>query len=141
MAYSSFGTLLKRGDGGSPESFATIGEVLDIKGPELEADTEDSTNHSSTDGWDESIVTILKGGELTFDINYLPENATHNLATGFLKDFNNRTKRNFQLVFPNPGNTTWNFGAFVTKFSPANPVKGIMKGSVTLKISGKPTLV
>lgn len=141
MAYSSFGTLMKRGDGGSPESFATIGEVLDIKGPELEADTEDATNHSSTDGWEESIVTILKGGEVTFDVNHMPEHATHNLATGILKDFNGRTKRNWQLVFPNPGNTTWTFGAYVTKFGPADPVKGKMTASITLKLSGKPTLV
>lgn len=141
MAYSSFGTLLKIGDGGSPEVFTTIGELLDIKGPELEAETEDATNHSSTDGWEEKVVTILKGGQVSFEVNYSPEATTHNAASGLIRDFKNRTKRNFKLVFPNPAVTTWTFSAYVTKFSPAAPVKGILKGSITLDITGVPTLV
>lgn len=141
MAYSSFATLLKMGDGGSPEAFTTVGELLDIKGPELEADTEDITNHSSTEGWEEVLPTILKGGEVTFDVNHMPEHATHNLATGMLKDLVGRTKRNWRLTFPNTGATSWTFPAYVTGFSPSDPVKGIMKASIKLRISGKPTLV
>lgn len=140
-ALSSFGTLVKKGDGGSPESFTTIAELLDIEGPEVTLETEEATSHSSTDGWAEYLGTILDGGEVSFEVNYVPTNATHNASTGLIKDMTARTKRNFQIVFPDSGNTTWSFAAFVTKVGPTAPVRGVLKGSVTLKVTGKPTLV
>lgn len=140
-ALSSFGTLVKKGDGGSPESFTTIAELLDIEGPEIELDTEEATSHSSTDGWAEYVGTILDGGEVSFEVNYIPTNATHNATTGLIADMKNRTKRNFQIVFPDAGNTTWSFTALVTKVGPGAPVRGKLSGSITLKMTGKPTLV
>ena len=137
---SSFGTLLKLGDAASSETFTTIAEVRDIKGPTLELATEEMTNHSSTNGWEESIGTILSGGEVTFDCNWIPGNATQSYAAGLLKDMVNRTLRNFQLVIPAASNVTWSFSAYVTKFPPDLPVKGAQRVSVTLKISGYPTL-
>lgn len=141
MAWNSFGTLLKMGDGGGPEVFATLGEVLDIEGPELEMEIEDATNHSSTGGWEEKLPTILKAGTVSFEVNYLPENASHNYATGLLGKLAGRTKKNFQLVFPNTAATTWSFSAYVAKFKPGMPVRGKLIGSITLEITGQPTLV
>lgn len=140
-AISSFGTLLKKGDGGTPESFTTIAELLDIEGPEMELDTEEVTSHSSTDGWAEYIGTILDAGEVSFEVNYVPTNATHNATTGLIKDMTARTKRNFTLVFPDSGNTTWSFTALVTSVSPTAAVRGVLNGKIGLKITGKPTLV
>jgi len=57
-----------------------------------------------------------------------------------LKDLKNRTKRNFQLVFPDVGATTWAFAAYVTGFEPSAPVDDLLGASVTLKITGQPTL-
>ncbi len=140
-AISSFGTLVKKGDGGGPETFTTIAELLDIEGPEMELDTEEATSHSSTEGWAEYLGTILDAGEVSFEVNYIPTNATHNASTGLIKDMTARTRRNFQIVFPDAGNTTWSFAAFVTKCSPAMPVRGKLTGKFTLKLTGKPTLV
>lgn len=139
-AKSSFGTLLKIGDGGGSEVFTTIAEVKDIGGPELGANTADVTNHSSTGGWEEKVATILKGGQVTFDLNFLPTNATQSASTGLIADMVARTKRNFKIVFPDGSTTTWTFAAFVTKFSPSSPVDGAMTASVTLDITGQPTL-
>jgi hypothetical protein len=139
-AKSSFGTYLKLGDGGTAETFATIAEVLDIKGPSLELETEDVTSHDSTDGWAEHIGTILNGGEVSFEMNWLPGNATQSYSAGLLKDMIGRTKRNFQLVVPAAASTTWAFAALVTGFEPDLPVKGAQRASITLLISGKPTL-
>lgn len=140
---SSFGTLLKLGDGATSEAFTSIAEVRDIKGPGISLDTEEMTNHtSSTDGWEESIGTILKGGDVTFEVNWLPANVTQSFTTsGLLKDLVGRTLRNFQLVVPAASTLTWTFAAIVTKFQPDLPVKGAQRASVTLKLSGKPTLV
>lgn len=137
---SSFGTYLKIGNGGSTETFATIAEVRDIEGPELEAETEDVTSHDSPDGWSEHISTILSGGEVSFDLNWIPGHATQSAGAGLVKDFQNRALRNFQLVIPAASAVTWSFAALVTGFKPKLPVKGSLGAEVTLLISGKPTL-
>lgn len=140
-ALNSFGTLLKIGDGATPtEGFTTIAEVLDISGPALKANTEDVTSHSSTGGWEESIPTTLAAGEVTFDVNFIPTTATQSQTSGLLRDLKNKTKRNFQLVFPDTGSTTWPFAAYVTGFEPKAPVKGKLSAAVTLMITGQPTL-
>lgn len=140
-ALSSFGTLLKLGDGATPtEAFTTIAEVLDISGPSLSLETEEATNHSSPGGWGEHVGTILEGGEVSFEVNFLPSNATQSYSAGLLKDMTDRTLRNFQLVFPTTPAITWAFSALVTGFEPDAAVKGKLKASVTLKVSGQPTL-
>ncbi len=140
IAISSFATLLKLGDGATPtESFTTIAEVKDIKGPKLSLGTEEVTAHDGS-GWEESIATILKAGDVSFEINFVPTNTTHSYSAGLIKDMVNKTKRNFKLVFPNTGATTWQFAAWVTGFEPSEPVEGTLAASVTLKITGQPTL-
>lgn len=139
-AISAFGTLLKIGDGGSPETFTTIAEVTNISGPSLSMNTVDVTSHDSTDGWREFVGGLLDGGEVTLDINFIPTDPTHSYSTGLLNDMVNRTKRNFQLVFPDAGNTTWSFTALITAFEPSAPTDDKLSASVTLKITGKPTL-
>ena len=139
-AIAAFGTFLKQGDGGTPEAFTTIAEVRDISGPELVSETVEVTNHDSVDGWKEYVATLLGGGAVTFGVNYIPTDATHDHTTGLLVDMTARTLRNWQLVFPDAGSTTWSFPAYVTGCVPAEPVAGELSMAVTLLISGKPTL-
>jgi len=139
-AIAAKGTLLKIGDGADPEVFTTIAEVMNISGPSLSMDAIDVTNQSSVNGWKESIGGLLDGGEITFDINYLPTDATHNATAGLINDMQNRTLRNFQLVFPDASSTTWSFSALITGFEPSADVSDKLTASVTLKISGQPTL-
>lgn len=139
-AISSFGTLLKIGDGGGPETFTTIAEVLDINGISLKSSTEDTTNHSSPGGFEEKIVTLLAAGPIKFGINFIPTAATHSQSTGLIKDWKNKTKRNFQLVFPDTGATTWSFAAFVILVDIKAVVKGKLGADINLDITGQPTL-
>lgn len=138
-AYSSFGTFLKIGDGLSPETFATVVNVGDIDGPDMSLDTEEITNHGSLNGWSEHIGTILNGGEVGFPINFLPTDPTHDMNTGLQADMINRTVRNFQLVYPDPGGNGYAFAALVTGFKPGAAVKGKLTADVKLKISGPVT--
>lgn len=140
-AIGAYGTLLKIGDGGGPETFTTVAEVVNISAPSLALDTIDVTNHSSTAAWREFVAGLLDAGEVTFDINYIPTAATHNATNGLIRDLKNRTKRNFKLVFPDSGSTTWDFSAYVTGFEPDAPVDDKLAASVTLKLTGQPTLV
>lgn len=139
-AKSSFGTFIKLGDGASSETFTTVAEVQDIKGPALKLNTEDVTSHSSTAGWVEKIATLLEAGDVSFDVNWIPGHATQSYSAGLVKDMVNRTLRNFQLVVPAASTVTWTFAAFVTEFTPDLKVKGAQKASIRLEITGQPTL-
>lgn len=140
MGIAAFGSKLKIGDGSDPENFTTVSEVKSLGGPGLSADTEDITNHDSAGAFEEAVVTILRSGEVTFTMNYLPTDGTHDGSTGLLNDYKNRELRNFQLVFPNAANTQWEFSAFVTGFEPTEDVDGVLETDVTLKVSGQPVL-
>jgi predicted secreted protein len=133
------GFLLSKGDGGSPENFTTVTEVKDIKGPQLKLDTVDVTNQSSPGGYEEIVATIRRSGEVTFDVQFQPADATHDAVTGVIADLNNRVLRNWRLNFPNQARK-WSFAAYVTGFEETAPVAGILTASLTLKISGQPGL-
>lgn len=137
---SSFGTFLQVGDGGSPESFTTIAEVGDISGPAVSRDTEEVTNHSSPNGYEEFITTIKRSGEVTFPINFIPDHPTHDQSTGVLGWIDDGLLRNFRILLSTTGRR-WQFAALATNFEASSPVVGKQSGDVTLKISGKPSLV
>jgi predicted secreted protein len=140
IAVSARGTLLKIGDGAATEAFTSIAEVTNISGPSLSLDTIEVTSHDTSSGWREYIGGLLDAGEVSFDINFVPTNATHSFTSGLIKDLKNRTLRNFKLVFPDTSNTTWAFAALVTAFDCSEAIDDVIKGSITLKLSGQPTL-
>lgn len=134
-AISSFGTLMKIGDGATPtETFTTIAEVLDITGPQVALATTEVTSHDSN-GWREFIPTLKEGGEVTFDCNFFAH-TTQGFSGGLYNDLNNKTKRNFQTVFTTTPAKTAAYAAYVTSVKLAAPVDGALKGSITLKITG-----
>lgn len=134
-ATAAYGTLLKMGDGGAPEVFATVAEITSSPAmPEISAKMEDATSHDSG-GWEESIPTLLSGGEPSFKVNWLPTAATHNETTGFYAALINRTRKNWKVVLPN-GAKTFSFSAFVSSFKPDAQLNGKLSGEVKLKITG-----
>lgn len=132
--YAAFGTLFKRGA-------TTIANVQNVSGPGITADTEDVTSHDSTGAWEEHVVTILRSGEVSLDLVYDPNAATHKYASGgLLYDLVSRTSQTFSIVFPSSATVTWSFTAFVTGFEPAAPHDGALTATVKLKLTGQPTL-
>lgn len=138
-ALAAYGVLLKIGNGATSETFTTIAEVRDIEGPELELEAKEVTSHDSG-GWREYIGTLLTGGEVSFELNFIPTNATQSYSSGLIEDMVNRTKRNFQIIFSDTGATTWAFSALVTGFKPSAAVEDELLAEVTLQVTGQPTL-
>lgn len=136
-ATPAYGTLLKMGDGATPETFSTVGEVLDLDLPEVKANYEEVTSHDSG-GWEEHLATILGGGEPGFKVNWLPTNATHNETTGVLYAALNRVKKNWKIVLPNTAKT-FAFAAYIS-VKPSAKVKGVLDADCKLKISGPVTV-
>ena len=139
-AISALGTLLQVSDGSATPVYATIAEVKSIDGPGLTADTLETTTHSSTGAWKEFITGLLDGGELSFDINFVPTSAGHDAETGLLKAFTSRQRTGFKLVFPDEDATTWAFDGLVTGFSVSAPTDDFLGASVTVKVTGAPNL-
>lgn len=137
-AVSGFGTLLKRGDGGGTEVFTTIAEVRSIGALALTVELIDVTNHSSTGGYKELLPSFKDAGQVTADLNFLPSDATQSPTSGLINDFDNRTKRNFRIVFPNIAATTVTFAAYITNFSVNAPIDDRLSAALTLKITGAP---
>lgn len=134
-------TKLMVGDGATPtEGFTELANVTNISGPGLALDTEDVTTHDQTNAFEEFVATILRTGEMTVDLVYDPDAATHNATTGILNDYQDKTKRNFQIRFPTTGKVQWSFAAYVTGFEQGAPVGGALTAALSLKLSGVPTL-
>ena len=123
--------------GGLAEVFTTIAQVRNISGPGMSLDVEDVTTHDSTGAWEEVVATVLRSGEITLDIVWDPASATHGWGTGLLAVMPRRATRNFQVIFPDTGATTWSFAAEVVSFEPDAPHDGALTASVTLKLTGE----
>lgn len=137
-ALAAFGTLLKLGTTNTTAAtFTTIAEVGDIDGPSDEVETIDVTNHSSSGARKEFVAGLIDGGEVSFQINWIPDDPTHDQTTGLEAVKNAREMRRYQIVFPDL--TTLTFSALVTQFARKAPVADKLSADITLKISGEPT--
>jgi len=134
QAVNAFGTVIQMNG-------TEIAEVTNVGGPKLARDTIEATHHKSEDMWREFIKGLKDGGEVSLDLNFMPFNSTHNASTGILSDFaDDTTIPTWTLVFPDSAQTTWTFDAIVTGFEPSEPFDDKLTASVTLKVTGKPTL-
>jgi len=131
-ATAGFGTLLKRNG-------TTIAEARNITGPNITLGTAEATHHTSTGAFKEYIATVLDGGEISFEINFLPVDATQSFAAGLGADMLARTFQAFSLVLTDTGAMTVTFSAYVTGFQLTAPLDGKLTANVTLKISGPVT--
>lgn len=130
---SGFGTLLQVGDGTSSESFTTIAEVTNISGPSESLETIDATHMESPSSYREYIPSLLDSGDISFDVNFLPGNATQ---TGLRTDMQARTLRNFQMVFTDSAASQYSFSAYVTGFEISAQIDDKLSASITLKVTG-----
>lgn len=138
-AIAAYGTQLKVHDGATPGVFATVSEVKDITGPGYTRDTIDVTSHSSPDGWEEIIASFKRSGEMTYDLNFTPDDPTHSFDTGVFSLFDTGDRRRWQLVWPDDHGLE--FEALVIGLEPQSPVADARTASVTLKPSGAPTVL
>lgn len=120
----------------------TVAQVTNIGGPSLAADNIDTTTHDSTNAWEDSVIGILRSGDLTMDIVYDPADDTHDATggAGLLTRLKDIVRTNFSLIFSDSGATTWGFDGDVTGFVPGAPVADGLTAAVTVKVTGLPIL-
>lgn len=121
-----------------------IAEVRDIGGPELTAETIDVTHLKSPGFWREFIGNLKDGGELTFVLNLILSNSTHNAATGVLQALNGLgapPRDTWDIVFPDASATTWTLYGPLTGYKTGTAIDDNLQAEVTVKVSGPPVLV
>ena len=118
----------------------TVASVKSIGGPGLALDNEDVTTHDQSTSFEEVVPTILRSGEVSIELVYDPNDATHKASTaGFIDDVEAKILAFFQIIFPGP--YTWGFQGYAVGFEPSSSVDGALTASATIKITGQPTLV
>lgn len=138
--YAAYGAVIARGNGASPEVFTTIGQVSNIDGPSLDSEALETTDHASG-GYKEFIQGLKEAGEITLDIDFDPNLATHkDAAGGLINDWKGGLVRNYKLTFPVSPAVNWTIPAFVKSFKQKAEVAGKLSAQVVLKCSGTPTL-
>lgn len=124
MSNAAIGTgiLLKAGNGATPtETFTAIAEIVSLKPSQLSRNEVDVSNHNL--GKEEKILGMLRQGQVTATVNWIPLNATQrNESGGLLHDIINNVKRNWQIVSPPLDDLdsvfTWTFPGRVQLFDP-----------------------
>lgn len=117
-----------------------VAQVLSISGPSISRETIDTTDADATNDWRTFIASYIDGGEVTIEINYDPDNATHEYAAaGILYDFYAATAHGWTLTFSDATPTTWTFSGLVTGFEPSMSHDGVLTASVTIKVMGEVT--
>jgi len=128
-------TLLKRGDGASPEVFTTVYEVVSIGDFGAENDLVEATHMLSTSK--EYIYGLADGVELPVVVNYKSTDTTH---TGLLTDQSSKVTRNFKITLPTGlGGTSFSFAALVKGWRLSFMPNEVVHASFTLKLSGSIT--
>ena len=132
---SAKGTIVKLGNGASPEIFSTIGQMRSMSGPTTTATVQDVTTHSTAGNWTEKLATLIDPGTMSFPINYDSADATHQFATGLWQLMINLTQKNFQVVFPaNIG--YMELAAYLTSHAFDCPVDNVLQANIELTIYG-----
>ena len=120
-------------------AFVTTAQVENIGGPSLSLDQADVTTHDSTGGWEESVITLIRSGEISLDIIYDPNTATHAATSGLVYRIENKLISAIRITFPGP--YLWYFDAYITGFTPNASASGAILATVSLKVTGQPVLV
>lgn len=134
-AIAGVGTQFKRGDGESNESFTAVAEVNSIAGPTMTKNFIDVTSLDSTGGYREFIGGFRDAGEITLNMNFSRDG-----YDDMKDDFESDSSRNYQIVMPDTGATTFEFAALVTAVPLAITPDDKITAAVTLKLSGQVTM-
>lgn len=131
----AFGTKWAMGNGdGPPETFTDVADVTNIGVLDVKVDTKDVSSHDSPEQWREFIGGMKDGGELSMDINYDP--SVHGSIFSAIG-----IEKNWQITLTDSGAATITFAAIVNGFKAAAPYDDKLSASVTIKVTGKPTIV
>lgn len=113
---------------------SAIGEITNIGGIELTADTVEMTNHDSEDRYREFLQGLRDGGSFTVEGNHVGDDVGQvAIMTQFHED------APAAAVFTMADGASWTADVIVTAYKPGDaPVDDKIAFSATFKVTGKP---
>lgn len=129
----AYNTILKKGDGASPEVFTDYGlEVTGVNGVGFSRTAIDATHMQSANGYQEFIFGLKQNKPVTVEINWLPS------GTGAIQTLMEGAQSNWRIQFPDNSSVTFYAGISDFALGGLTP-DGKMSASFVLTASGKPT--
>jgi hypothetical protein len=136
LAYIGSQTLFQMGDGASPETFATVGEVTHIGPLSIKKDVIEVTHLLSVAR--EYVLGLSEGQEITLTCNNVPTDTKQSLLWTTANAIS--TSKNFKYVYPSTvagGTKTYSFAALVLSASIGDTTpNGAVPVTFGLKITG-----
>jgi len=137
MAIAGVGTRFERWDATlTTPAYVPLAEINSIEGPGMTRETIDTTALDTEGGYRTFITGFRDAGTITLNMNFT--NATYSIIKG---DFESNTPVKYQIIFPDEGNTTFQFEGLVTECPVSIPMDDKISVSVTIKISGTVEIV
>jgi hypothetical protein len=115
-------------------AFVAVGEVTVITPGEATTDRVEATHMQSPGRRREYIAGMIDSGEASFEINWLPGDATDLLIRGLLSS---GAVVEHRITFPN--GVTVTYDAAITGFTKALPIDDRMTATITIAVSGEET--
>ena len=123
--------------------WTVVAQIRDLDGPAIESDQIEVSHRGqggTIDRFRKYVAGLADGGEVSFDIVFDPDHASHDpVVTGSLYNLVETGEVNeFRITFPGAGTdiTTVNFDAFVSNFEIGSPLEDGLTADITLKITG-----
>lgn len=138
LAVSSHGTIIavQLTPGGA---FTDIAEIGDVTPPSYTRNEFDATTQEKD--IDSYVLGVLRRGQFTQQVNFLPTNNTHDHLTGMYALMIANTVTGWRVTFPvAAGSVVWVLSGQVQNIVPAAPVDGKLSLNVTLRFSGPMTI-
>lgn len=132
-----YGVLFKIADDNSPANYNVVGEQTNVTPPKISGDTHDATHNESPNAAREYIPGLVDGGEVSIEINYVPNSAGITTFMNLLRQVAT-CRIEFPLFAGQSVKPKWDFDAILTGFEPSAPVDDKMTATVTFKVTGLP---
>lgn len=134
---NAHGTLLKLGNGATPEVFETVAKVIsDIDGPGITRGSHMIRGRGEV--WARKLAGQPDAGKLSFTVGYMPASATH---AALLAAAKSGDVKNWQLAFPDPEASVMQLAGFISGFKLNEPEDGTLTAAVEIEIDGEPVFV
>ena len=113
----------------------TIGQVASISPPGPTRETVDVEDLNPADEFKKKLIGLIDGGDMSFTINFNPEDTGHQACEAALYS---GVEQTCKIKYPSGKGYT--FSGYVTGFAPQEITAGdVMQAEVTIAVTSKPT--
>lgn len=136
-AISGHGTIIARAPNATPSTFTDIAELGgDIMVPDLTRKEIDTSIHNQD--IDKYVLGMLRRSSITFPINYVASDGTHDNVTGLYAAIRTNSIDGYRITFPD--GDVWVCSGQVSAIKKKAPVDDKLSADVTIRPTGAFTI-